>query len=575
MVENLRKISFLFFVGLLSFQPLCGVQDIQNLEEWERLLHFSDNKSRIVSDSFFLHENGINDPISELHKTVDLLNSKDGEIISANYPARYLWLQENGYSVPAFDLESFSELNDYVKSFQKGSLYLVFASERTDSPASSFGHLLLVFSDDDSPLLAADTIHFAAETEIVGDNLFMYAFNGLTGNYDGYFFRTPLFIIRNIYNLDEQRDLCFYKLDLSCERIKFLIYHLYELRKAKYNYYFLTENCAYQIASLLEITYGFSVNNYSYSFPVVPKDVLNAYQSNISEQFVLQATLKRAQVLFDEMSRYEEREYKDVERGDVKVSDDLSNKVKEVLAIEAEYQFRCFGNVSEDYNKTIRLHFPHTFSDFTVLSPSSSSGKHLFGLGAYRDKNHEGLLLEYQLIGSDIYEFQQNKMQESDLAFLNVKLKLKDYKKVYFQQLDLLRTKSVFNRGRLASATAWSVCLGINRQNISNRPVCDFSVAFGKGYGFSKIGLCCLAGMGFQNAAHEGKIYLKPSIDLLCYPTRTTKAGISALKKYGLNGTYSEVRIFASQSLNSCSLIAEYSLSNSIRGNSFSLSLRV
>ena len=224
MIKNVVKLSFLFFIGLLLLsRPLCGEQDIQNIEEWENLLHFSDDESRITSDSFFLHENGAEDPASELYATVDLLNSKDGETIAANYPARYLWLQEQGYSVPTFDLERFAELNDYVEAFHKDSLYLVFASEQIDTPASSFGHMLLVFSGDDTPMLAADTIHFAAETEIAGDNFFKYSFNGLAGNYDSYFFRTPFFIIKNTYNLEGQRDLHFYKLDLDSERITFLI----------------------------------------------------------------------------------------------------------------------------------------------------------------------------------------------------------------------------------------------------------------------------------------------------------------------------------------------------------------
>ena len=577
MIENVIKFYSLFFILLsLPFHVFSEAQDIEKIEEWKQLLHFSDNKSTITSPSFFLNENGAEDPISELYTTIDLLNSKDGGVIAANYPARYLWLHENGYSIPEFDLKSFTELNDYIESFHKDSLYLVFASEQINSPASSFGHLLLVFSDDNISMLAADTIHFAAETEIVGDSFFKYAFNGLTGNYDGYFFRTPFFIIKNAYNLNDQRDLNFYKLDLDSKQILFLIYHLYELRKAKYGYYFLTENCAYQIDALLKVAYGSVEDSYRYHFPIVPIDVLNAYQWNVSEQFVFPATLKRAQSLFDDMSEQSKEIYREVQKEGLKPDWDLPDKVKEVLYIEAEYQFRCLGNVSKDYEEIMLLQFPHTFYSPSLLPPSARNNKHLFGLGTYKDKSHEGLVLGYQLIGRDIYEIQNYKMQESDVAFFDVELKLRDYKDLSFQRLDLLRTKSLFNRGRLSSLAVWSADLGINRQNLDNRVAGNFSLAAGLGNGSDKIGFCCLAGIGVQNTAQEGKLYIKPSLDLLFYPSDVTKTGASILKKYCLHGTYSEAHIFALRSFDGFSVIAECSLSNSdITGNSFTLGIRI
>jgi len=185
----MRKYLFLILLGALFVSRiLCGAENIQDLNEWKRLLHFSDYKSRIVSSGFFLAEDGGNDPISELNATIDLLNSKNGAVVASNYPARYLWLRGHGYSVPEFDLESFSDLNDYVEAFKKQKIYLIFASEYTGCSASFFGHILLGFSGEDS-LLDADVIHFSAETDDGASGFLKYAYNGLTGKYESYFYR--------------------------------------------------------------------------------------------------------------------------------------------------------------------------------------------------------------------------------------------------------------------------------------------------------------------------------------------------------------------------------------------------
>jgi len=380
--------------------------------------------------------------------------------------------------------------------------------------------------------------------------------------------------IRNLYNLEEQRDLNFYELDLGQERIKFLIYHLYELRKARYGYYFLTENCAYQIAAILEIAYGVSVDGYKYNFPIIPMDILNAYKDNITNQFLLEATLRRSQVLIEGMSKYELSSYKAVQRDGIEVNEELSDNVKEVLNIEGEYQSQRFGNISKDYNKTIDPNFSQALCATSILSPSANNGKHLLNLGAYKDHESKGVLLGYRLLGRDIYDPQLYKIQESNVVFIEAQLKLMESGKLQVQQFDLFRIKSLLNRGSLASSKAWSVNLGVNRLNKNNKAVGDFSMALGRGYDSKRAGVCCLGTLGIQNKVQEGRLYLMPSVDMIFYPFDKVKIGLLAMKKYGLHDSYGEVNVFVSKVVKKYLMIADYSASEGISGNSLSLTVR-
>lgn len=575
----MSRVSFflqVFFVIFLSIYLEGG--QFQHFEEFKRLLHYGDKESRVISKSFFLSENGFCDPLAELNTTIDLLNSQDGEEIAKNFPARYLWIKKQGFQVPSFDLENFLDLSDFVNSFQKDFIYLVFVSEHIDSPASSFGHLILAFQDREKPLLSAETIHFAAEMEIRGENFFKYAFNGLTGNYHGYFFRMPLFMIKTAYTIGEQRDLFFYRLDLPSERIEMLIYHLYELRKAKYAYYFLSENCAYQIASILKIAYGEDSPHYQYGFPILPMDVLNAYQEKVVERFSIDATLKKAENLFDEMTPIEKKEYIDVIEGNREPCNELSDHVKEILYIKNEYHFRRFGNPLVNYEKMRDLKFSPSKSAISNLLPCTNNEKHIFSLGAYSDEISNGLCLRYFMIGRDRYLCQVDKMQESDLVFMDTKVKIVNDRTVSLHSLDILREKALFNRSRLSSPLSWAINLGLNRQNSLYKPSWNFSLGIGLGRGSlkKKVGFSTLFEVGLQSSSREGIAYISPSLELIYYPFDTVKLGFFTKKKYSVGGQYlyREHCMYLTQDFKACSIISEFSGSNSLVKNSVRMIFR-
>ncbi|MBM9520726.1 DUF4105 domain-containing protein [Desulforhopalus vacuolatus] len=236
------------------------IENLANDPTWLKLLHFKRNRSKILTEDFFLSPAGRYDPKAELVATIHAYSESDPhkKDISprCKFPARYFWLSQK-ISLPNYKLhepqcesfEKWSLLND-VKSM---SLFLV--SGYFGNPASVFGHSFLklnTYSRDDKDGLFDLSINYGA---LVPENepTLQYVVRGITGGYqagfsDKYFYTHDL-----VYSRTEFRDIWEYELLLSDYQRNLLILHIWEVLGRKFDYYFLDENCAFRLAELLEI----------------------------------------------------------------------------------------------------------------------------------------------------------------------------------------------------------------------------------------------------------------------------------------------------------------------------------
>ena len=79
-----------------------------------------------------------------------------------------------------------------------------------------------------------------------------YAFKGLFGGYQGRFSIAPYYVAVKTYGDIENRDIWEYGLNLTQEETSQMLRHVWEMRSAWFDYYFLDENCSYHLLSLLE-----------------------------------------------------------------------------------------------------------------------------------------------------------------------------------------------------------------------------------------------------------------------------------------------------------------------------------
>lgn len=236
---------------------------------WAALLHYRPGglgmrgESEIESADFFLSPRGKIDPEAELRATITALFDEAGQDGDAHaqcrFVARYRWLQKvldwKGAQPPAVQCKQFMS---WSLSGHFSSASLIFATGYLSNPASFYGHLLLKFNADRavSPSsLLDETVNYGAivpENELAA----IYVTKGIFGGYQAAFSGEKFYRMNHVYAEDELRDLWEYELDLSRDEVEQLAAHCWELLHVKFTYYFFDENCAYQMAQLLELILG-------------------------------------------------------------------------------------------------------------------------------------------------------------------------------------------------------------------------------------------------------------------------------------------------------------------------------
>lgn len=238
------------------------LQALAEHAQWQHLLFYKNGKAEVISPNFYLtnpkpRSKRQFDSYAELVATIEQANDKS---IVCKYPARYLWLKHH---LPELNinLTTCSQLPD---PNQKISLVLV--SNYLKNPASSFGHVLVKTNmgmDDNNQIdskvrelssedLLNSSYNFGAHIP-ANENGVMYAIKGLFGLYDAGFSETEFFKQDAVYSKNEQRDMWEYVLNLETFETQLLNYHLYEAKSARFDYYFIKQNCSYRSGEILEL----------------------------------------------------------------------------------------------------------------------------------------------------------------------------------------------------------------------------------------------------------------------------------------------------------------------------------
>ncbi len=232
---------------------------LSKMRGWHNLLYYnrSEHESEVTDKSFFLSQRGKYDPAAELNATINAyLNTRflhEEKNAQCRFPARYVWINRH---IP---LPDFQPLPHTCKTLQKklsalsaGSISLMYVSGYLKNPASAFGHTFIKINSSRSRTdLFDQTLSYGA---LVPDheNIFLYIFRGIFGRYsakfsDKYFFTNDL-----VYTKGEFRDIYEYELSLTPQEKNYLLMHMIEITGKSFQYFFLSRNCAYAGARLLQ-----------------------------------------------------------------------------------------------------------------------------------------------------------------------------------------------------------------------------------------------------------------------------------------------------------------------------------
>jgi hypothetical protein len=306
MTISSTKTFKLVFVLLLLTSSLFSdhnfsteINKLSNTQQWHRLLHFKNKQSEIDDKRFFFAKNGKNNPKAELEASIEQLisdKSDDKNSTLCRYPSRSKWILEQ---IPELKKQIFmpqcKALNKELEELGAKHVTLVLASAHMNSPASAFGHTFLrIDNNPDTPLLSY-AVNYAAQT--TEDNGFLYAYQGLFGGYKGHYSIDPYYKKLKEYSDLEQRDIWEYTLKLSQKEIDRLVLHIFEIRHFYADYFFLAENCSYNLLWLIEIAKKKSGLINKFNHKAIPIDTLRAIISEDLIKKTIYRPSKRAEIL--------------------------------------------------------------------------------------------------------------------------------------------------------------------------------------------------------------------------------------------------------------------------------------
>ncbi|MEL0631766.1 DUF4105 domain-containing protein [Pseudoalteromonas carrageenovora] len=508
----MKKIFFTLLVALFSTHLSAKSFDNSALAThpyWLKLGHYrsttlSNWKSEVDSAGFFLSPTGKVNPIDELNATINAFNRNQTSLqkYSCQFPARYTWLKskiKNNW--PALNC---SELQAWQQIINPQGVTLVFPTAFMNSPSSMFGHTLLRIDAKDQTRnkeLIAFAVNFAAEPD-ASDNAAMYALKGLVGSYPGKFSLMPYYKKVREYNDLESRDIWEYKLNLTEQQVKLVLLHLWELQNATFDYFFIDENCSYQLLALLQLAKEELNLTSQFNMQAIPSDTVAALRDNN----LLQAPNYRPAFgtkLYHYSTQLSDQQLSDARalmQG--KPLNTRNYSEQELVAIlEMAYEWLNF----EFYDKALNREeiAPRLTkllimrSKYAVPSPLSKPAKPNAspeqGHGSSRllvKRVHNSNLqhttnLAYRLAYHDLLDRPAGFIPGAQISFFDLETNLTDNSNTHIEHFYLLDAMSLAPDNRVFDSYSWNIKMGFDRQPSQNKRSGRFFTkgGYGKSYG--------------------------------------------------------------------------------------------
>ena len=237
------------------------IESLANKPQWLSLLHYDQiglikqRGSQIEDPDFFLSPIGNRSAKAELAATIDAMlrpvKGESNQAAQCRYPARLAWLQDQ---LPDTEFKQVScpEFEEWRAKLDAEKVFLVFPAAYLNSPSSMYGHTLfrLKKRGNETPLLDF-AVNYAANTD-PNDNQLVFSYKGLSGGYPGVVSVMPYYQKVKEYNFLENRDIWEYELDLNQAEVDQFVRHIWEMKRTSMPYYFFSQNCSYQLLTMLD-----------------------------------------------------------------------------------------------------------------------------------------------------------------------------------------------------------------------------------------------------------------------------------------------------------------------------------
>ncbi|MBU2894354.1 DUF4105 domain-containing protein [Colwellia sp. D2M02] len=501
----------LTLLSLPSFSSDISLKTLAKNSYWLQLGHYrsavlTEWKSEVDSESFFLTKSGKTDPYAELLATVDSFNAIGLTVNEANklrcaFPARYTWLKKK---IPNNWPElNCIELSQWKEVMNPAGITLVFPTAFMNSPSSMFGHTLLRVDAKDQNRhreLVAFAINFSAQPD-VEDNAAAYAFKGLVGQYPGNFTVMPYYRKVREYNDIESRDIWEYKLNFTEREVERILLHLWELQRATFDYYFIDENCSYQLLSLLQLANEKLDLTSSFSFQAIPSDTVAALKNNklLQEPNYRPAFGTRLYHYAQQLSAQELASVQQlIEEGEF---DNATYTIDRQAAIlEMAYEWLNFNFYDQGLNRDLiaprlkkllyersKLKTPPPFSEpeKPLASPEQGHSSSRVGITLVNSNNYDNQIeLSYRLAYHDLLDYSLGYIPGAQISFFDFQSSFSKNDKLRIEHLYLIDAMSLAPDNEVFNSWSWNMRLGYDRQPDINKQKSRYFTQGGYGKSF-------------------------------------------------------------------------------------------
>jgi hypothetical protein len=531
----MKLISCISLLSLL-LSPLLFAKNFPT-DKWSQLMHYEEENTVISSTFYITKDKNIH---NEYYDFINLLKSESiGLNIACKYPARYTVLKKY-LELPIHDLQKCGELTKFVSSFQKKNLSLAMTTEYFGAPSSLFGHLMLVFHNKNKPELNSSTVNFSAQTT-KNEGFFNYIYKGMSGKFNGIFSRIPLFKKLFEYSKKEQRYTYYYNLNFSKSEIKLLLFLIYELRESRIKYFFLNQNCAFQIERLLDIVTGDNnTKNFLYTLPI---DVVSKYKYRIGKATFSAPDIAIANQLFLELSQKNKKIVKEVSQessSQIKVFEFETEKVTETLHYYYSYLFRKEKNPPLNFQKINSLSYTASNPQDRIehLDPLKRSPPRKVSMFA---ANQGYYSISYRPVLLERLDFQYRSLHESEFSVFTPTI---GYKRnhVFLEEFKILNLSLLTNYNSITQNFSWKGGIGLNRINNEEKLLLNTTMGTGQTFSFSNyLSISWFGLAGFDTSLAKMHPFVTPELNLWGY--------LSENVKYLLKGNYKVSKISSSKFL--------------------------
>ncbi len=474
--------------------------ELHNDIYWHTLLHYKKSgkgiKSLVDDPAFFLSDEGKKNSKKEMEATIRSFFTKpvDGTIHpTAKFTARFDWLSTKLNIDKTFLYYNGEEkFTEFYNSLSPSSITLVFPAGYMNSPASMYGHTLLIIESENQSRLMARAANYAAITDETFGPIF--AFKGLFGIYKGYFSFLPYYQKIKEYSDGEMRDMWEYELNLNKEEIEKVVRHIVEIEDIYSDYYFADENCSFNLLYLLEVARPETALTDSFFWTVEPIDTLRVVdEKNFISNITYRPSLySKIQHLKSFLSKEEQSIVLAICKGKMDISGldktNLSDTKKVIicdLAIEYLKFMAAKGDINqEDYRnrflsvltKRNSLNIDYAIPEIkTPVSPEKSHRSQRISAEAGYRMDQFFYSIAYRYTAHSLMDPDDGYNKNSQIVFGNIEARYyqrdNNFKLHRFDLIDLI---SLPASDRFFTSACWDFKTGFIQNTVEDRDILSY-----------------------------------------------------------------------------------------------------